>query len=152
MLFRKVGGDWRAIKTEDRLEEAIRTAGAGLFLLSIPVLALAIIAVVVFAFLHTGNPIMSTIGLAIQYWHLVIILPAIGALVGFRFGWYTADGKPFQEIAIDVLVSVDKRLESIVEKLDEKQTDSDEIRSELSGISAGLERLDVIEREIRSRD
>ena len=152
MLFRKVGDNWRAVKTEDRLEEAIRTAGAGLLLLSMPVLVLAVITVLAFAFLRVGNPIMSTVGLVIQYWHLVIILPAIGLIVGLRFGWHVADGKPFQEIAIDLLVSVDKRLESIAERLDEKQTDSDEIRSELSGISAGLERLDQLEREIRSRD
>jgi hypothetical protein len=150
MQFHKVGDNWKPVDTNERLKDALRTAGAGFLLFSVPVVIVAVIAVAVFAFLHVGNPFFAVIALAVRRWDLVIILPAIGVVLGLQLGWDRSGGKSFEEITIETLRSIDERLESIVSAINEKDTYPDEMREELSGISAGLKRLDEIEEQIRS--
>jgi hypothetical protein len=150
MQFRKVGDTWKPINTDERLKDALMTAAAGLLLFSIPVLALAVIAVIVFAFLRAENPFLATIAIAIKYGEVAIILPAIGAVIGLGQGWHRSDAKSFEEIALAALESINERLASIASAIDEKDDYPDEMREELSSISTGLKRLDEIEEQIRS--
>jgi|GEM_PF-4937991 len=111
MQFRKVGDSWKPIDTDERLKDALMRAGAGFLLFSIPVVVLAGIAVVIFAFLHVGNPFLAMIAVVARYWDLVIILPAIGIVLGLQLGWQGAGGKSFEEVAIETLDAINKRLE-----------------------------------------
>jgi hypothetical protein len=150
MLFHKPKDKWEPVNGTRQLEEAVKTAGAGLFLFSFPVAAALVITLIVFVFLHVANPIMSTVGLAIQYWHVVVFLPIMGVVIGLQFGWHTSGSKSFEILTVDLLSSIEARLESIGKNLNAEQPYVEEIRSELSGISEGLKRLDQIEEEIRS--
>jgi hypothetical protein len=150
MLFYKPKDKWEPVNGTKQLEEAFKTAGAGFLLFSFPVGAVAVIAVVVLFFLHVGNPIMSTVGLAVHYWQWVVLLPAIGAVIGLQFGWHTSNSKSFEVLTIDLLSSIDVRLQSIAKTIGEEHPYAGNIRSELSGISEGLKRLDQIEERIRS--
>lgn len=153
MQFRKAGDTWKPIDQKERLHDAATAAGEGCLLLSKLTAVLAGLAVIVgiAVILRHGNPIMKTLGeAAIRYWPLLLILPSIGALAGFQDGWHRSDTKSFEEVAIETLQSINDRLESIADAINEKDAYPDEMREELSGISAGLKRLDEIEEQIKS--
>lgn len=150
MQFRKVGDSWKPIDTDERLKDALMTAGAGFLLFSVPVVIVAVIGVIVFAFLHIENPFLAVIAIAIHRWDLVVILPAIGVVLGLGQGWHVSDSKSFEEIAVEAIQSINEKLDSIASAINEKDTYPDEMREELSGIRAGLERLDQIEEQIKS--
>jgi len=121
MLFHKPKDKWEPVNGTRQFEEAIKTAGAGLFLSCLPVAAAVVITLIVFISLHVANPIMSTVGLAVQYWHLVVFLPVMGAVIGLQFGWHTSGSKSFEVLTVDLLSSIEARLESIEEQIRSSQ-------------------------------
>jgi hypothetical protein len=118
MQFRKVGDTWKPIDTDERLKDALMTAGSGFLLFSIPVAILAGIAVAGFAFFDVGNPFFAMLALAVQHWDLVVLFPAIGVVAGLQFGWHRSGCKSFEEVAIETLEAINERLERLEERLD----------------------------------
>ena len=101
MRFRKIGDSWKPVSSDEILREAMLSGGALLLLFAMLLAAVLGASMVVLALAKYNHPIMTPVGILIEFRWGVGVAPAFLFVAGFAFGWETTGDKRFEAVVLE---------------------------------------------------